>query len=217
MECLKLRVQDIDFGYQQITVHDGKGAKDRFVPLPAALAPSLQEQIRASQRMLTSDLAAGFGEVSMPESLVRKYPRAPFELKWWYVFPASGRSPDPITGRIKRHHIDPSAVQKAMRAAVMRAGISQRATPHTLGPCFETVQVRCSAAQRGNRGDAEAQRFRRARPMGLFHLTLLCAPSASPRLCGKKSVNLANCRDSCTVFSQRVCRRPAMTSVRFRS
>ena len=74
----------------------------------------------------------------MPESLVRKYPRAPFELKWWYVFPASGRSPDPITGRIKRHHIDPSAVQKAMRAAVMRAGISKRATPHTMRHCFAT-------------------------------------------------------------------------------
>ena len=82
----------------------------------------------------------------MPESLVRKYPRAPFELKWCYVFPASGRSPDPITGRIKRHHIDPSAVQTAMRAAVMRAGISKRATRHTLCPCFETMQVCWSGA-----------------------------------------------------------------------
>jgi integron integrase len=138
MECVQLRVQDIDFGYRQITVHNGKGAKDRFVPLPEALVPGLQEQIRASERLLASDRSAGFGEISMPESLVRKYPRAPFELKWWYVFPASDRSVDPITGRVKRHHIDPSVVQKAMRSAVRRAGISKRATPHTLRHCFAT-------------------------------------------------------------------------------
>ena len=138
MECVQLRVQDIDFGYRQVRVHNGKGAKDRFVPLPEALVPGLQEQIRASERLLASDRSAGFGEVSMPESLVRKYPRAPFELKWWYVFPASDRSVDPITGRVKRHHIDPSAVQKAMRYAVRRAGITKRATPHTLRHCFAT-------------------------------------------------------------------------------
>jgi integron integrase len=137
-ECVQLRVQDIDFGYRQITVHNGKGAKDRFVPLPEALVPGLQEQIRASQRLLASDLSAGFGEVSMPESLVRKYPRAPFGLTWWYVFPASDRSADPITGRVKRQHIGPSVVQKAMRSAARRAGISKWATPHTLRHCFAT-------------------------------------------------------------------------------
>jgi integron integrase len=138
MECVQLRVQDIDFGYRQITVHNGKGAKDRFVPLPQALVPALTERVGESQRLLASDLAAGFGEVSMPESLVRKYPRAPFELKWWYIFPASDRSLDPLTGRTKRHHIDPSVVQKAMRGAVRRAGITKRATPHTLRHCFAT-------------------------------------------------------------------------------
>ena len=138
MECVQLRVQDIDFGYRQITVHNGKGAKDRFVPLPEALVPALTERVAASQRFLASDLAAGFGEVSMPESLVRKYPRAPFELRWWYVFPASNRSLDPVTGRTKRHHVDPSVVQKAMRGAVRRAGITKRATPHTLRHCFAT-------------------------------------------------------------------------------
>jgi len=138
MECVQLRVQDLDFGYRQITVHNGKGAKDRFVPLPEALIPALQEHVRASERLLASDLAAGFGEVSMPESLVRKYPRAPFELKWWYVFPASDRSVDPVTGRVKCHHIVPSVVQKAMRSAVQRTGILKRATPHTLRHCVAT-------------------------------------------------------------------------------
>ena len=138
MECVQLRVQEVDFGYRQITVHHGKGAKDRFVPLPEALIAPLKEQIRATERLLASDVAAGFGEVSMPEALARKYPRAPWELRWWYVFPASDRSVDPLSGRVKRHHIDPSVVQKAMRSAVRRAGINKRATPHTLRHCFAT-------------------------------------------------------------------------------
>jgi integron integrase len=132
MECVQLRVQSVDFGYRQITVINGKGAKDRFVPLPEALIPELKQCIAASERLLATDKADGFGEVSMPESLVRKTPSAPFDLRWWYVFPASHRSRDPITGRTKRHHIDPSVMQKAMRAAVLAARIGKRATPHTL-------------------------------------------------------------------------------------
>jgi len=138
MECVQLRIQDIDFGYRQITVHHGKGGKDRFVPLPESLLPALREQIRATERLLQCDKAAGYGEVSMSEGLVRKYPHAPFEPGWWYVFPASDRSVDPISGRVKRHHIDASVVQKAMRSAVYRAGIRKRATPHTLRHCFAT-------------------------------------------------------------------------------
>ena len=78
----------------------------------------------------------------MAESLVRKYPRAPFELRWWYVFPASDRSVDPITGRIKRHHIDPSVLQKAMRAAVLQAGIRKRATPIPCAAVSRPISLR---------------------------------------------------------------------------
>lgn len=138
MECARLRVQSVDFGYRQITVINGKGGKDRFVPLPEALIPELKQCIEASDRLRMADNADGFGEVSMPESLVRKTPSAPFDLRWWYVFPASQRSRDPITGRIKRHHIDPTVMQKGMRAAVLAARIGKRATPHTLRHSFAT-------------------------------------------------------------------------------
>jgi integron integrase len=137
-ECVSLRVQAIDFGYRQITVYNGKGAKDRFVPLPDALVPALKACIEESARLLAADKADGFGEVSMPESLVRREPSAPFDLRWWYVFPASHRSRDPITGRIKRHHIDASVMQKAMKSAVRAARIGKRATPHTLRHAFAT-------------------------------------------------------------------------------
>ena len=91
MECVQLRVQNLDFGYRQMTVINGKGAKDRFVPLPEALIPELKQCIAESERLLAADKADGFGEVSMPESLLRKTPSAPFDLRWWYVFPASHR------------------------------------------------------------------------------------------------------------------------------
>ena len=137
-ECLRLRIQDVDFGYRQIAVFNGKGAKDRVVPLPESLIPSLKEQIAESGRLLEADLADGFGEVSMPEALVRKYPNAPKELRWWYVFPASQRSRDPISGRIKRHHVFETVPQKAMRAALLQTNIRKRATPHTLRHSFAT-------------------------------------------------------------------------------
>jgi integron integrase len=137
-ECLRLRIQDVDFGYRQITVFNGKGAKDRVVPLPESLIASLKEQIAESARLLEADLADGFGEVSMPEALVRKYPNAPKELSWWYVFPAPQRSRDPISGRIKRHHVFETVPQKAMRAALLQTNIRKRATPHTLRHSFAT-------------------------------------------------------------------------------
>jgi len=138
MECMRLRVQDVDFSYLQITVRNGKGGKDRFVPLPNALVTPLQEQILVVERLLKADLIDGFGQVSMPDALSRKYPNAPFELGWWYIFPSVNRSIDPLSGQEKRHHLDPSVIQKSMRNAVRGAGIRKRATPHTLRHCFAT-------------------------------------------------------------------------------
>ncbi|GIV98809.1 tyrosine-type recombinase/integrase [Roseiflexus sp.] len=120
MECLRLRVKDIDFGNHQIIVRDGKGEDDRVTILPDSLIPHLQRQIQTVQRIHQTDLGDGFGEVHLPYALARKYPNASRELIWQYLFPASGLSKDPQTGRIMRHHADPSLLQKAIRAAAQR-------------------------------------------------------------------------------------------------
>ncbi|GAB6042333.1 integron integrase [Endothiovibrio diazotrophicus] len=137
-EMLRLRVQDIDFGYRQITVRSGKGGKDRFVPLPESLLAPVRNQIEEALRVRNADLQEGFGEVSLPFALARKYPRAPFDERWWYLFPSVNRAIDPHSGREKRHHMDPGPIQKAMKTAVRGAGIAKRATPHTLRHCFAT-------------------------------------------------------------------------------
>ncbi len=138
MECMRLRIQDMDFGYRQILVRNGKGGKDRFVPLPDSLKGAIQEQIGEAQRVRDGDLADGFGEVSLPTALDRKYPNAPFDVGWWYLFPSMNRSEDPVSGREKRHHMDPSPIQKAFKEAVRAAGIQKHATPHTLRHSFAT-------------------------------------------------------------------------------
>lgn len=137
-ECMRLRVKDVDFAYRQIVVRRGKGGKDRSVPLPDASATSLDAQIRAALALHNADLEAGFGEVWLPDALARKYPGAAREPGWQYVFPAPRRTRDPRSGTQRRHHLDVSAMQRAVKRAVRAAGLRKRATCHTFRHSFAT-------------------------------------------------------------------------------
>lgn len=138
MECVRLRVKDADFGRGEITVRQGKGAKDRRTMLPARLRDPLRAQLRETQRIHQRDLAAGFGEVWLPGALERKYVGAAREWGWQYVFPARRRSVDPRSGMVRRHHHEESLLQRAVKSAVRRAGIAKPATCHTLRHSFAT-------------------------------------------------------------------------------
>ena len=138
MECVRLRVQDVDFGNHYITVRDGKGGKDRRVPLPACYEKELQCHLKRTKLQYETDLAGGFGEVYLPEALERKYPSAATEWGWHYVFPAARISTDPRSGRRRRHHLHENGIQKAMKAAVRRSGIAKRISCHTLRHSFAT-------------------------------------------------------------------------------
>ncbi|MDA8106195.1 MAG: integron integrase [Nitrospiraceae bacterium] len=138
MECCRLRVKDIDFGLHHIAVRDGKGGKDRIVPLPAACTERLQRHLETVRRIHDQDLREGFGTVEMPDALGRKYPGAPKDWGWQYVFPASGRSRDPRGSEIRRHHIHESAIQKALKGAMRQARVYKHASCHTLRHSFAT-------------------------------------------------------------------------------
>ena len=138
MECVRLRVQDVDFARREIVVRQGKGGKDRRTMLPAVVADALQGQLAEARRLHGRDLAAGFGAVWLPHALERKYPNAAREWAWQYVFPASMRSIDPRGGVERRHHLDETVLQRAVKAAVRRAGIAKPATCHTLRHSFAT-------------------------------------------------------------------------------
>jgi integron integrase len=138
MECLRLRVQDIDLGKNQITVRNGKGEKDRVTMLPQSVKPMLIEHLRRVRHVHEKDLQEGWGSVVLPESLDRKYPRAPRDWEWQWVFPQERRWRHPVTNREGRHHIDESLVQRAVKEAVARAGISKRASCHTFRHSFAT-------------------------------------------------------------------------------
>lgn len=138
MECLRLRVKDVDFERNEICVRDGKGGKDRRVPLPQRLREALTlaaERVRVRHER---DLAAGFGEVWLPHALGRKYPNAAREPGWQYLFPSPKLSTDPRSGRTRRHHVDDSVLQRAVRSARVGAGIVKPATCHTLRHSFAT-------------------------------------------------------------------------------
>jgi integron integrase len=138
MECLRLRVKDIDFHYRTITVRDAKGEQDRITILPESLIEPLQDHLRIVKRTHEEDLAKGYGAVYLPYALERKYPHANKEWGWQYVFPAHRLSVDPRNGIVRRHHLDESGLQKAIRQAARLAGISKPVSPHTLRHCFAT-------------------------------------------------------------------------------
>ncbi|MEO8998161.1 MAG: integron integrase [Rhodanobacter sp.] len=138
MECVRLRVKDVDFGRSEILVRQGKGAKDRRTMLPRSLVEPMQAQFAEAARIHQRDLAAGFGRVWMPDALARKYPGATSDWGWQYVFPASIRSTDPHSGVERRHHLDESSLQRAIKAARQRVGIVKPATCHTLRHSFAT-------------------------------------------------------------------------------
>src|SRR5882762_6202399 len=138
MECLRLRVKDVDLGYRQILIRDGKGEKDRVTMMPEKLAAPLAGHLRRVKSLRARDLEAGYGEVSLPYALARKYPRAGYEWPWQYAFPSSHRSPDPEDGVIRRHHLYDSVPQRAIREAAHAAGIAKRVSCHTLRHSFAT-------------------------------------------------------------------------------
>lgn len=138
MECVRLRVKDVDFGRSEILIRDGKGAKDRVTMLPAALADSLAEHLTRRRLVFDDDLAAGQAEVWLPDALAKKYPNAPNEWAWQFVFCSGSHSTDPRSGRVRRHHLDEKLLQRAMKKAVAAARIAKPATPHTLRHSFAT-------------------------------------------------------------------------------
>lgn len=138
MEAIRLRVKDLDFSKSEIIVREGKGNKDRVSVLPKALASPLEQHLMRVKAIHEMDIREGFGKVYLPFALARKYPNANREWCWQYVFPASKRSVDPRSGQIQRHHIAESALQKAVKAAIRRAGINKPGSCHTLRHSFAT-------------------------------------------------------------------------------
>lgn len=138
MECVRLRVMDVDFGYGQITVRHGKGGKDRIVPLPERCIAPLRKQLDEVNTLHEKDMAQGFGEVFLPDALARKYPSAARERRWQYLFPAARLSVDPRSGKTRRHHLHETGVQKMIKVATERAGIDKKVTVHTLRHSFAT-------------------------------------------------------------------------------
>ena len=138
MECLRLRVKDLDFAYNQIHIRSGKGAKDRVTVFPAALKEQLRKHLLQVKLLHQHDLQAGFGEVMLPYALERKFPSAGREWAWQYVFPASKRSIDPRSVVERRHHLHESVIQRAVKQAIRKTGMTKRGSCHSLRHSFAT-------------------------------------------------------------------------------
>ncbi len=138
MECVRLRVKDVEFERMEIIIRDGKGAKDRVTMLPESVAAELRAHLLKRRALFNADKRLGNAAVYLPDALARKYPNAPTEWGWQYVFPSGSFSIDPRSGAERRHHIDEKLLQRAMKRAVQSAGIAKPATPHTLRHSFAT-------------------------------------------------------------------------------
>lgn len=138
VEAVRLRIKDIDFERGEITVRDGKGGKDRRTPLPRSLVEPLRAQVLRAAAIHAQDVAAGVAGVWLPHALARKYPGAAHEPHWQYAFPAAGLSPDPRGGGVRRHHVDPDRVQRAVKRAARAGGIAKPVSCHALRHSFAT-------------------------------------------------------------------------------
>ncbi len=138
LEVLRLRVKDVDFARKEILIRDGKGYKDRITMLPESLLTPLKAHLEKVKALHVADLANGFGRVYMPMALDKKYPAAGVDWAWQYVFPSAKLSVDPRSNETRRHHVQDQAIQRAVRQAVVDAGMTKHATPHTLRHSFAT-------------------------------------------------------------------------------
>ncbi|HQT31153.1 MAG TPA: integron integrase [Thiobacillus sp.] len=138
MEGVRLRVKDVDFARREILIRDGKGAKDRVTMLPEAVVLPLQAHLQQRRTLFDDDRQLGRADVYMPDALARKYPGAPTEWGWQYIFPSGSYSIDPRSGSERRHHLDEKLLQRAMKKAVQASGLAKPATPHTLRHSFAT-------------------------------------------------------------------------------
>jgi integron integrase len=138
MECVGLRVRDVDIPRRQLIVKEGRGGVDRTTMLPQTVIAPLQRQLDYAKALHQQDLREGYGEVYLPLALERKFPHAEKEWGWQYVFPSKQRSVDPRSGKIRRHHLDEKVLQRAVKEAVRAAGLTKPASCHTLRHSFAT-------------------------------------------------------------------------------